>query len=168
MVNCRPAVKSSHPADRLDETTIHELFGAWSDEYRGRTVTVDIESVYDYEPQEWVEDLVTNALSVLAKVDILVTRTPLRTADDKIYIALDGQEILARDINDDCLDAVHAVLGRLEEITAERGRRERWYVCGAPVGSGFFVTPEELVTSAGVDVRQLNIGEHWYQISSRW
>ncbi|AMD54556.1 hypothetical protein [Mycolicibacterium fortuitum] len=110
----------------------------------------------------------TNALSVLAKVDIPVTRTPLRTADDKIYIALDGQEILARDINDDCLDAVHAVLGRLEEITAERGRRERWYVCGAPVGCAFFVTPEELVTSAGVDVRQLNIGEHWYQISSRW
>ncbi|OMC32322.1 hypothetical protein A5742_16140 [Mycolicibacterium fortuitum] len=114
----------------------------------------------------FLEELVTEALSVLAKVGIPVTRTPLRTADDKIYIALDGQEILARDINDDCLDAVHAVLGRLEEITAERGRRERWYVCGAPVGSAFFVTPEELVTSARVDVRQLNIGEQWYQISS--
>lgn len=152
----------------MHETTIHELFGDWSNEYWGRAATIDTDYVPDCEAQEWVEKLVTEALAVLANIGIQVTRTSLRTADDKIYIALDGQEILARDINNDCLDAVHAVLGRLEEIAAERGRCERWYVCGAPVGSAFFVSPEELITSAGVDVRQLNIGEHWYQITSKW
>ncbi|WP_166903973.1 hypothetical protein [Mycobacterium sp. DL440] len=121
----------------MDEMEIHRLFGDWSNEYWCRAVTVDIDSVPDYEAQEWAEELVTEAPAVLVNVGIHATRTPLRRAD----ITLDGQEILARDINDDCLDAVHAVLGRLEEIAAARGRRERWYVCGAPVGSAFFVSP---------------------------
>lgn len=151
----------------MEEIRAHQLFGEWTTEYWGRAVTVDTDFAPDDEAHKWVGELVSGALAAMTNVGVEVTRSGPRTADEKIFVTLDGQDFVAREMAADSLDvAVTAILGRLDAIAAAQGHRERWYVCGDPVGSGFFVTPEELITSAGVDVRELDIGEVWYQISS--
>ena len=52
-----------------------------------------------------------------------------------------------------------------ERTTARRGCAERWYYwyTGDPVGMAYFVTSKELITSSGVDVRELGTGEQWYE-----
>lgn len=151
----------------MEEARIHELFSEWSTEYWGRAVSVDVDYAPDDEAQRWVEELLTGALAAMANAGVEVTYSGLRTVDEKVFVTLGGQDFVARDMAEGSLDAaVTAILGRLDAIAAAQGHRERWYVCGDPVGSGFFVTPEELITSAGVDVRELDIGEVWYQISS--
>ncbi|OBB29095.1 hypothetical protein A5792_19995 [Mycolicibacterium peregrinum] len=146
----------------MDELLSHKLFGHWTDGHRHRAVLVDTDFAADNET--WVEELLTGALAAMANAGVEVTRTPLRNADGRIYLTLDGQETMALDVDNGSLhDGVHGILGRFDAIAAGRGRRERWNVCGDPVGVGYFVTPEELVTPAGVDVRELDIGEPWYR-----
>jgi hypothetical protein len=76
---------------------------------------------------------------------------------------------MIRDIDNESADlAVEHLFGRLDVIATAQGRRERWNIwyTGDPVGAAFFVTSEELITSAGIDVRDLNTGEHWFRVSS--
>jgi len=76
---------------------------------------------------------------------------------------------MARDFDNESADlAVYNIFGRLDAIAAARGHRGRWHIwyAGDPVGAAFFVTPEELITTAGVDVRDLNTSEYWFRVSS--
>ncbi|WP_100522425.1 hypothetical protein [Mycobacteroides abscessus] len=146
----------------MDEVLAYQLFGEWTDDHRHRAVLVDA----DFAPDDaaWVEELLAGALAAMANAGIEVSRTALRTADGKISVTLDGQELTALDVDNGSLhDGVHSILHHLDAIAAGYGRGERWNVCGAPVGVGYFVTPEELVTPAGIDVRALDIGESWYE-----
>ncbi len=57
------------------------------------------------------------------------------------------------------------ILSRFATIATRRGCAQRWFYwyTGDPTGMASFVTPEELVTSSGVDVREFGTGEQWYE-----
>lgn len=153
----------------MDEMRAHQLFGEWGEDHWHRAVFVNADFAPDDEAQQWVEELLTGALAAMSQAGVAVTRSPLCMADDRIYVTLDGRELMARDLDNESADlAVYHVFGRLDEIAAARGHRERWNIwyTGDPVGAAFFVTSEELITSAGIDVRELNTGEHWFRVSS--
>lgn len=152
----------------MDEALAHKLFGDWSEDHWHLAVFINADFAPDDEAEAWVEELLAGALAAMANAGLAVTRTPLRTDDGKIFVTLDGQELMARDLDNESADlAVEHLFGRLDAIAAAQDRRERWnlWYTGDPVGAAFFVTPEELITSAGIDVRDLNTGEYWFRVS---
>lgn len=153
----------------MDEMRAHQLFGEWSEDQWHRAVFVNADFAPDEEAREWVEELLAGALAAMSQAGVDVARAPLRAEDGKVYVVLDGRELMIRDVDSESADlAVQHLFGRLDAIATARARRERWNIwyTGDPVGAAFFVTPEELITSAGIDVRDLNTGEHWFRVSS--
>lgn len=153
----------------MDGATDYKHFEEWGTEHWHLAVFVNADFAPDDEAEEWVEKVVTGALTAMANAGIAVTRTPLRADDGKIYVTLDGVELMARDLDNESADlAVYNIFGRLDAIAATRGHRGRWHIwyTGDPVGAAFFVTPEELITPGGVDVRDLRTSEYWFRVGS--
>jgi hypothetical protein len=85
-----------------------------------------------------------------------------------VLLELDGDDFVARDIDgegDRAPASLERILTRFATIAARRGCAERWFYwyTGDPVGMAYFVTSKELITSSGVDVRDLGTGEQWYE-----
>ena len=154
----------------MDEVEAHTLAAEWESAHWHRGVLLN----GDYAPMEEAEALdlpsitrfVLKALAAMADAGVVVSRGPLRVVDDKLVVELDGVELMARDpIHDHPSLAVEVILGRLDTIAAQRESVARWHFwyTGDPVGAGFFVTPEELITTVGIDVRELGAAQTWYR-----
>lgn len=153
----------------MTEKTASQLFTEWNTQHWHRAVVVNADFAPDDEAKDWVETLLTGALAALADAGINVDRSPLRVDDGKIYLTLDGQELMARDLDNESADlAVYNVFGRLDAVAAAHGHHGRWHIwyTGDPVGAAFFVTANDLITSAGIDVRDLNTSEYWFRVSA--
>lgn len=150
----------------MDEITAHTISGNWGSEHWHRGVFLLGDYAPSEEAEQWVEELLSGAIGAMADAGVEVSRGPLRVVDDKIFVEIDGADLMARDpIHDHPSLAVEVILGRLDSIAAQRESRARWHFwyTGDPVGAGFFVTPEELITSVGTDVRELGTSEKWYR-----
>ncbi|SHX67341.1 Uncharacterised protein [Mycobacteroides abscessus subsp. abscessus] len=152
----------------MDEALAYKLFGDWSSEHQARGVYIEGDYAPEDEAEEWVEALVGGMVAAMADAGFTVPRGPIRVHDGKVYIELDGDDFMARDIDgegDRAPASLERILSRFATIAARRGCAQRWFYwyTGDPTGMAYFVTPEELITSAGVDVRELNTGERWYQ-----
>nr|MDT0523539.1 hypothetical protein [Streptomyces sp. DSM 41633] len=100
---------------------------------------------------------------------VAVPRGPVRVHDGIVFVELDGEDFMARDIDaegDQAPLSVKRTLVRFATIAARRGCTQRWYFWhdGAPAGMAYFVTPEELITSTGIDMRELNTAESWHEV----
>lgn len=152
----------------MDEIEAHTLFGQWSEDRRARGVFIDADFAPDDEAIEWVDALFVGALAAMAEAGVRVGQTELQARSGRIYAILGGEEILVRDIDSGAADtAIPRLLGHLDEIAAARERRERWNVFyeGDPAGMAYFVAPEELFTSTGMDVRDLDVGITWFRVA---
>ncbi|MGH3726493.1 MAG: hypothetical protein ACRDUS_20490 [Mycobacterium sp.] len=90
-----------------------------------------------------------------------MARTPLRADDGKICVTLDGKDLMVRDVDNESADlALEHLFGQLDAIAAAHDRPERWnlWYTGNPVGVTFFVTSEEMIITADVNVRELSTG----------
>jgi len=146
------------------------LFTEWASEHWIRALTVNADFAPDDEAEQWIEELLAGALAAMDHAGIKVARGPIMLRNNKFYVPIEGQELMARDLIDGSPNlAVSSIFGRLDEVAAARGRNERWYAWyfGDPVGAAFFVTPDQLITSARVDVRQLTTGgSEWWDTFS--
>lgn len=152
----------------MDEIEAHTLFGQWSEDHRSRGVFFDADFAPDDEALEWVEALVAGALAAMvdAGTQVVLAETGLR--DGRVYMVLNGEEVVVRDIEGAAADeALPGLFGCLDQIAAAQVRPERWnvYYDGDPSGMAYFVAPEELVTSTGMDVRDLDVGITWYRVA---
>lgn len=123
------------------------------------------------EAEQWAEELVGNALAAMADAGVEVSRGPVRLEAGKVLIAIDGLDMVARDLDHGSASlGIEVILARLDGIAADRGSRARWHFWyeGDPVGTGFFVEPQDFATSTGVDVRELGVGGRWYRPDPRY
>jgi hypothetical protein len=154
------------------------LFTEWASAHWIRGLTVNADFAPDDEAEQWIDDhrtacperLVSGALAAMAHAGVKVERGPIMLRENRLYVVIEGQELMARDLIDGSPNlAVSYIFGRLDEISAGHGRNERWraWYTGDPVGAAFFVTPDQLITSAKIDVRQLNTGgSDWWDTFS--
>ncbi|WP_135452614.1 hypothetical protein [Mycobacterium sp. DL99] len=152
----------------MDEMTAYQLFGEWSKDRQERGVFINGDFAPQEEAREWADELIGGMVVAMAHADVLVQRGSIRAHDGKVFVELDGDDFMVRDIDGEGSRAsasLERVLSRFATIAARRGCAQRWFYwyTGDPVGMAYFVTPEELVTSAGIDVRELNTGESWYE-----
>lgn len=152
----------------LDEALAHKLFGDWNTDHQARGVFVNGDHAPPEEAEQWVEELIGGMVAAMADAGVAVPRGPIRLHDGKVFVELDGDDFMARDIDgegDRAPVSLERTLSRFATIVARRGSEERWYFwyTGDPVGMAYFVTSEELITSAAIDVRELGTGEYWYE-----
>ncbi|MEX3656232.1 hypothetical protein ABFW14_14660 [Mycolicibacterium fortuitum] len=152
----------------MDEVLAYQLFGDWSNAHQARGVSINGDFAPEEEAQEWAAELIGGMVAAMAHAGVVVERGPIRVHDGKVFVELDGDDFMVRDI--DCEGSrasasLERVLSRFATIAARLGCAPRWFYwyTGDPVGMAYFVTPEELVTSSGVDVRELGTGEQWYE-----
>lgn len=146
----------------------YEISADWQLNHQHREVFINGDQAPADEAEQWVEDLISGMVAAMTDAGIDVTRGPVRIRRGKIFVKLDGQDLMARDINDEADRApasLDRILSRFAAIAAQRGCAERWYYwyTGEPVGMAYFVTPKELITPGGVDVRDLGTGDQWYE-----
>lgn len=151
----------------MDGMAAHQLFGDWGNDHQDRGVFINGDFAPQEDAEEWVEELIGGMVAAMAHAGVVVQRGPTRVHNAKVFVELDGDDFMARDIDGEGSRAsasLERVLSRFATIAARRGCAQRWFYwyTGDPVGMAYFVTPEELVTSRGVDVRELGTGEQWY------
>lgn len=151
----------------MDEVQAHQIFDNWSTTHWHRAVPLNGDFAPEEEAEQWLDELLTKALVAMADAGIEVARGPLRLVEDTFWVEIDKIDLAARDLAHGphpSLD-IEVILARLDDIAADHKSRARWHFwyTGDPVGAGFFVSPEDLITTAGVDVRQLNTGVQWYR-----
>ncbi|CPR69794.1 hypothetical protein [Mycobacteroides abscessus] len=152
----------------MDEIAVHQLFGDWGTDHQDRGVFINGDFAPQEDAEEWVEELIGGMVAAMAHAGAVVQRGPIRVRDGKVFVELDGDDFLARDIDGEGSRApasLERILSRFAATAARRGCPQRWlyWYTGDPVGMAYFVTPEELITSAGVDIRELGTGEQWYE-----
>ncbi|WP_255773549.1 hypothetical protein [Mycobacteroides abscessus] len=152
----------------MDEVLAYQLFGYWSNAHQARGVSINGDFAPEEEAQEWAEELIGGMVAATAHAGVVVERGPIRVHDGKVFVELDGDDFMVRDVAGEGSRAsasLERVLSRFATIAARRGCAQRWFYwyTGDPVGMAYFVAPEELVTSSGVDVRELGTGEQWYE-----
>lgn len=152
----------------MDEALAYKIFGDWSTEHRARGVYIEGDYAPGDEAEAWVEELIGGMVAAMADAGVTLLCGPIRVHDGKVFVELDGDDFMARDIDGEGSRApasLERILSRFATIAARRGCAERWYYwyTGDPTGMAYFVTPEELITPAGIDVRELNTGEQWYE-----
>lgn len=150
----------------MDEMRAHQVFGEWGETLWHRGVYLDGDFAPEDQAEQWVEELVSKALTAMADAGVEVSRGPVRVVGDQLIVELDGVDLVARDLRDGHASlSIEVILSRLDAIAADRGAAARWHFwyTGDPVGAGFFVTEQEMVTTAGVDVRELDVGVKWYR-----
>lgn len=150
----------------MNEVEAYRVFVDWGSEHWHRGVFLDGDYAPMDEAEHWVEELLSQALAAMADAGVEVSRGPLRVLDGKLFVEVDGVDLMVRDpVHDHASLSIEVVLGRLEAIAADRESGARWHFwyTGDPVGAAYFVTPEELITSAGIDVRELGTAEQWFR-----
>ncbi|OLT77613.1 hypothetical protein BKG58_22145 [Mycobacteroides abscessus subsp. abscessus] len=146
----------------------YELSADWQLNHQGREVFINGDHAPADEAEQWVEDLISGMVAAMANAGVDVARGPVPIRDGKVFVKLEGKDFMARDINgerDRAPDSLERVLSRFAAIAEKRGCVERWYYwyTGDPVGMAYFVTPKELITPVGIDVRELGTGDQWYE-----
>ncbi len=146
----------------------YELSAEWQMNHQARGVFINGDHAPEDEAEQWVEDLVWGMVAAMADAGVDVPRGPVRIRDGKASVKLDGKDFMARDIDgegDRAPASLERALSRFAAIAEKRGCAERWYYwyTGDPVGMAYFVTPKELITPGGVDVRELGTGDQWYE-----
>ncbi|WP_066897698.1 hypothetical protein [Mycolicibacterium houstonense] len=152
----------------MNEVLAYQLFGEWSNRHQARGASIEGDYAPEDEAEEWVEKLIGGMVAAMADAGVAVPRGPIRVHGAKVFVELDGDDFMARDIDGEGSRApasLERILSRFATIAAQRSCAQRWYYwyTGDPTGMAYFVTPEELITSAGIDVRELNTGEQWYE-----
>ncbi|SIJ23044.1 Uncharacterised protein [Mycobacteroides abscessus subsp. abscessus] len=146
----------------------YELSADWQLNHQHREVFINGDHAPADEADQWVEDLISGMVAAMADAGIEVPRGPVRIQDRKVFVKLDGKNFMARDIDaeaDRAPASLERVLSRFAAVAEKRGCAERWYYwyTGDPVGMAYFVTPKELITPGGVDVRELGTGDQWFE-----
>lgn len=146
----------------------YEVSADWQMDHQARGVFINGDHAPSDEAEQWVEALIGGMVAAMADAGTDVTCGPVRIRRGKIFVKLDGQDFMARDIDDEGDGApasLERTLSRFAGIAEKRGCAERWYYwyTGDPVGMAYFVTPKELITPSGVDVRELGTGDQWYE-----
>lgn len=140
----------------------------WQTVHEARGVFINADFAPEDEAQFWVEELLNGMVAAMADAGVVVEFGNLRTVESRVFATLDGRDFMVRDVEAEGGKAPYSlerVLSRFAGIAADRGCAQRWYYFydSDPVGMAYFITPAELKTSAGVDVRELGTAEQWYE-----
>lgn len=146
----------------------YELSADWQLNHQRREVFINGDYAPADEAEQWVEELISGMVAAMADAGVDVARSPVRVQDGKVFVKLDGKNFMVRDIDgegDRAPASLERALSRFAAIAEKRGCAERWYYwyTGDPVGMAYFVTPKELITPGGVDVRDLGTGDQWFE-----
>lgn len=146
----------------------YEALTDWMTAHQSRGAFFNGDFAPEEDAEDWVEELVSGMVAAMADAGEDVRRGPVRTAGTQIFVKLAGEDFMARDVGAEGSRAPHSVeriLARFARVATDRGCAQRWYYFyeGDPAGVAYFVTPDELKTSAGVDVRDLHTAEQWYE-----
>ncbi|MBE5458379.1 hypothetical protein [Mycobacteroides abscessus] len=151
-----------------DIARAYELSADWQMNHQARGVFINGNHAPEDEAEEWLEDLVGGIVAAMAAAGVEVPRGPVSIQGGKAFVKLNGKNFMARDIGgegDRAPASLERTLSRFAAIAEKRGCAERWYYwyAGDPVGMAYFVTPKELMTPVGIDVRELGTGDQWYE-----
>lgn len=151
-----------------DVATAYQTLTEWMTDHQGRGVFIIGDFAPAEEAEQWVDELVVGLAAAMADAGELVSHGRARAADDQVFVELDGADFMARDIDAEgskAQESVERLLARFARIAADRGCAQRWFYWydGDPVGMAYFITPADLKTSAGIDVRELGTAEQWYE-----
>lgn len=152
----------------MDEMTAYEVFSDWMDDYQARGVFINGDFAPQEEAEGWVEKLIGGMVAAMADAGVVVPHGPVLVRDEVVFVEFDGDEFMVRDIDAEGSRApvsLERTLSRFATIAARRGCAQRWYYWydGDPAGMAYFLTPEELIASEGVDVRELNTDGRWHE-----
>ncbi|KXO92757.1 Uncharacterised protein (plasmid) [Tsukamurella tyrosinosolvens] len=152
----------------MDEIEAHTLFVQWSEAHYKRGVFFDADFAPDDEANDWVEALVVGAVAAMTNAGTCLTFAGTKVWGGKVYAVLNGDEVMIRDVESAAADeAIPELFGHLDQIAAAQGQPERWNIFydGDPAGMAYFVAPAELVASAELDVRDLDVGATWFRVT---
>ncbi|MEU9806200.1 hypothetical protein [Mycobacterium sp. NPDC050853] len=140
----------------------------WQTAHGARGVFINADFAPQEEAQFWVEELLNGMVAAMTDAGVVVESGNVRTVEGKVLATLEGRDFMVRDVEAEgskAPDSLERVLARFARIAADRGCAQRWYYFydGDPIGMAYFVTPDELKTAAGLDVRELGTAEQWYE-----
>lgn len=110
------------------------------------------------------EEFLVGMVAAMADAGARGPRNPVWRADNQVLVEFDVQFIARRSEHEQC--SAYCRVSRGTPLTADALNGDTADAT-EPLGMAYFVTPGELKTPAGVDVRELETAEQWCLAQSR-